>query len=274
MRVLGMTVACQDLYVHQGETRVGGNAVNFLTCCRRLGTDRCTFVGAVGDDEAGRAAALHLQAWGIDASHLYVLPGATASNRIHVGDDGERRFLPDSWRSGVYGDFRLAEEDWRFALEHDVWAMAAVDPNAPEALRRRTGRQTVVIDFLDTADLAGMERALSRVDLLFASGDEALAEGMSGLARRSGQLLVTTLGAGGSVAFHGGEVAREPALPVPAVVDTTGCGDAFQAAFTLAWLERAGLQQALRAGAWAAAEVIGRLGGCEPRDRHGDLTTR
>jgi fructoselysine 6-kinase len=261
MDVLGMTVACADVYENRCETRVGGNAVNYLTRCRRLGVARCSFVGAVGDDEAGRAVAHHLAREGIDGSHLRVLSGRTASNRIHVGADGERRFLPDSWESGVYGTFRLSEDDWSFALGHDLWTMASVDPSFAEMLRRRTPRQTVSVDFLDTGDLAGMERALERVDLVFASGDDGLADGMRALARRTGKLLVTTLGAGGSVTFQGEEVVRQPALAVAEVVDTTGCGDAFQAAFAVSWLERHRLRDALLAGARAAQEVIGRFGG-------------
>jgi fructoselysine 6-kinase len=261
MSVLAMTVACADVYVNQGCTCVGGNALNWLTRCRKLGVERCAFLGAVGDDEAGRAAARHLAGAGVDVSRLHVLPGRTASNRIHLGEDGERRFQPDSWESGVYGDFRLSEEDWRFAQGFDVWAMASVDPNFPALLERRTQGQTVAIDYLDTGDLAGMARALDRLDLVFASGDEQLAAGMRALARQSGKLLVTTLGPAGSVAFHGEAVLRQPALPVEKVVDTTGCGDAFQAAFTLSWVAARRLDRALAAGAAAAQDVLGRVGG-------------
>ena len=43
-------------------------------------------------------------------------------------------------------------------------------------------------------------------------------------------------------------------------VDTTGCGDAFQAAFTVAWAGGASIKEALRAGARRAAEVVRYLG--------------
>ncbi|HHT77616.1 MAG TPA: hypothetical protein GXZ67_07025, partial [Clostridiaceae bacterium] len=41
-----------------------------------------------------------------------------------------------------------------------------------------------------------------------------------------------TLGAKGSVAICNGETIVQEALPVQRVVDTTGCGDAFQSGFT------------------------------------------
>jgi ribokinase len=56
-----------------------------------------------------------------------------------------------------------------------------------------------------------------------AKGADATA---TGLARRLGRTLITTLGADGAVAVHDGALIRVPALPVTPV-DTTGAGDTF-----------------------------------------------
>jgi sugar/nucleoside kinase (ribokinase family) len=51
------------------------------------------------------------------------------------------------------------------------------------------------------------------------------------------------------------------AVPVEHVVDTTGCGDAYQAAFTVAWFKNKDIQAAMEAGSMAASDVLSHLGG-------------
>jgi sugar/nucleoside kinase (ribokinase family) len=72
--------------------------------------------------------------------------------------------------------------------------------------------------------------------------------------------LVVTMGSGGSLGFVRGEIYEQPALPAERVVDPTGCGDCFLAAFVLSWHRRADITEALRAGALEAARTIARLG--------------
>jgi len=80
------------------------------------------------------------------------------------------------------------------------------------------------------------------------------------LAAQCRTVLVLTLGAGGSVAFRGRERWRQPALPLARVVDTTGCGDAFQAAFLSCWLKSQDPAASLRAGAEAGRDCATHLG--------------
>jgi fructoselysine 6-kinase len=75
-------------------------------------------------------------------------------------------------------------------------------------------------------------------------------------------MLVITHGAEGSTALLNGHRYSEPAVAVPSEeqVDTTGCGDAFQAAFVVEYLRRRDIAAALRTGALRAAQVIRHLG--------------
>jgi len=66
---------------------------------------------------------------------------------------------------------------------------------------------------------AGMARALDRLDLVFASGDEQLAAGMRTLARQSGKLLVTTPGPG-----RQRRVPRRGVAPPPGAAGREGRG--------------------------------------------------
>ena len=98
--------------------------------------------------------------------------------------------------------------------------------------------------------------------LIFVSGTSDTAERLACRSVDARALVVVTHGARGCTALESGRRVFEPAVPVPATeqVDTTGCGDAFQAAFTVAWAGGASIKEALRAGARRAAEVVRYLG--------------
>jgi sugar/nucleoside kinase (ribokinase family) len=55
--------------------------------------------------------------------------------------------------------------------------------------------------------------------------------------------------------------ARHAAVPAVPVVDATGAGDVFDAAFLDAWIDGVPLEDALYAGAAAGAAAVGRIGG-------------
>ena len=52
----------------------------------------------------------------------------------------------------------------------------------------------------------------------------------------------------------------QPAVDVKKIVDTTGCGDAFQAAFTVSYFKDGDIRKALKAAAQQAAKVIQHYG--------------
>ena len=105
------------------------------------------------------------------------------------------------------------------------------------------------------------------VDILFCNEGEAAAmmQGMDldaateALAARV-PLLVVTHGEKGAVAVSGGRRYSVPAERVDRVVDTTGAGDLFAAGFLAGQVEGRGIEDSLRMGAIAAAEVITHYG--------------
>ena len=74
-----------------------------------------------------------------------------------------------------------------------------------------------------------------------------------------GQLLVTN-GVHGSWALTAQGILHQPAFKVN-VVDTTGCGDAYHAAYASALLDSLALPQRMEFAAWVAAQVALKLGG-------------
>lgn len=261
MKVVAMTVCTVDGYPDQGIERVGGNSLNYATQCRRSGVEHVSLVGGVGEDENGTIVLGHLRGEGIDVSHVHRQEGTTATNKLYITEAGERFEKPGSWSGGVYETFRLSDDDWDFVNRHDVVAMPCLDPNFAQALERVNGNRRFVVDFMHTRDFTTVPANADRIDIAFFADDREIAPHLEQVARESGVLTVLTMGAEGSLALLDGESYYQPALPVERVVDTTGCGDAYQAAFTVSWLEDRDVQRAMRAGAEAGSLVLAHFGG-------------
>jgi sugar/nucleoside kinase (ribokinase family) len=106
-----------------------------------------------------------------------------------------------------------------------------------------------------------------RVDILFANQAEveALArvahlESAVAAVKDKVEILVVTRSEDGALATRGSERADVPAEPIEKLVDTTGAGDLFAAGFLLGTAHGKSLEQSLRLGAIAAAEVIQHYG--------------
>lgn len=260
MKITALTSCCVDLYPDLDKVYVGGNSLNFATQCKHSGIDDVSIVGAVGKDNSGELILQHLDACGIERSHLHGVDEPTASNRIFINRNGDRYFKEDSWNGGAFDTFRLFEKDWELLEERDIIAMPAGDPNLQQLLERRR-EQLVVIDFLDYFKLDYIEKLIESIDISFISAGEEMLDDLNQLSTKAGKLVVATLGSKGSVAFHNNTAHFQEALAVDEIIDTTGCGDAFQAAFAIAWYKTGNIPESLRDGALAAKKVLGFMGG-------------
>jgi sugar/nucleoside kinase (ribokinase family) len=261
MKIVAMTVCTVDGYPDQGVECVGGNSLNFATQCRRSGVEHVSLVGGVGTDDYGTVVLDHLRGEGIDISHVHRQEGATATNKLYVTEDGERFQVLDSWRGGVYETFRLSDDDWDFVNRHDIVATTCVDPNFAQALKRVDAGRGFVVDFMHIRDYDAMVTNAGRISIIFMNGDREIVARVKPTAEQGPALIVVTMDAAGSIALQGEETFFQPALPVAHVVDTTGCGDAYQAAFTVSWFRAGDVQRAMAAGAGAASRVLTHFGG-------------
>ncbi len=271
MSIVAVGECTRDRYAALGVERVGGISLNFAVHARGCGAPNVALVTCAGTDGWGPAVRSALARSGVDSSHVHTREGDTASQLIELDAGGERRFPPGGYNPGVLAAFALDRSDLAFIGEHDVVAAPYFRQIAhlfrPAMQAARPGAKRVV-DLLDGedlgSDLAGIDAVLDIVDLAFISGGENAVECLASrsLRARARALIVVTHGAGGCSALVAGRRLFEPAGPVPAdeQVDTTGCGDAFQAAFTVAWNAGAPIPDALRAGAQRAAEVVRYLG--------------
>jgi 2-dehydro-3-deoxygluconokinase len=270
------------------ERHIAGAESNVAVGIVRLG-HRAAFIGRVGADGLGTAAVRRLRGEGVDVSGVRVDDGAATGLLVR-----ERRVLGPSevvyHRAGSAGS-RLAPEDVNAArgtIEGARWLHVtgitlAISATAADAVRRavalaRAAGLTVSLDvnlrrkLWSDEDAAPILREVARdVDVLLASVDEAavvagtagddperLADAILGLGP---SIAVLKLGAGGALALErGGPFVRRPAIPVTAVVDPVGAGDAFSAGFIITRLEGGDLARALDVANACGAAAVSAVG--------------
>lgn len=255
----------------------GGSAANTLAGLAALGRS-CGFIGQVASDQLGAVFTHDIRALGIRYDTPARAEPPTARCLVLVTPDAQRTmntYLGASqFLSAQAIDLELIRSARILYLEGYLW-----DPEEPRAAMRaaisaaREAGREVAFTLSDTfvierhrADFLSLLDA-GDIDILFSNENEicALAElddfeqALAAIAPRV-KLLVSTRSEKGAVALRGGDRASVPAAPVSEVIDTTGAGDLFAAGFLAAYGEGKGLEDALRLGALAAAEVISHYG--------------
>ena len=269
------------LYDHMGPAREisGGSAANSVAGIAMLG-GRAGFVGQVADDQLGAVFAHDIRATGVE----FTTPARSGSNvptarcLILVTPDAQRTMNTFLGAAQYLPAAALDEEQVRRAdilyLEGYLW-----DPAEPRAAMERAiaiskaAGNRVAFTLSDAFCIERHRDSFNdlidsgRIDILFANEVEIMSltqeadfeTALQKLASRL-PLLVVTRGEHGAIAIEQGERAQVRAEPVEKVVDTTGAGDLFAAGFLAGVSQGRPLQESLRLGAIAAAEVISHYG--------------
>lgn len=256
-----------DHYLPSNEMRVGGITANFARHARSEFSvgDEVHIVSCVGRDEAAALILSSLATSGINC-HIESLPGATPVQTIEIKPDGERDFV--RYDEGVLRSFSFGADERKLIATSDV-LMAPVYLQIvdlfDDLMDIKTHGLTAIdfADFLQHPDFGLLERYLDRIDIGFfglSGNDTDTIAHIGELAARHGKLFVVTLGADGSRAYHGNEQIDCSAVPVERVVDTTGAGDAYAAAFLASYCHGASVDEGMKNGAALASNVVGNFG--------------
>ena len=279
MRVLDAAEATR-LYEQMGPAREtsGGSAANTVAGIAALG-GRAGFVGQVADDQLGEVFVHDIRAHGVE----FETPpgnGAVPTGRclILVTPDAQRTMNTFPGAAHTLSETALDEAQIRDAailyLEAYLWRAEGPRAAMRKALSmaRAAGRK-VAFTLSDIA-LISLYREhyvemieAGQIDVLISNEAEikALAgiddheAAIAGVAPNVPLLLVTR-SEKGAIAIERGRRVEVPAAPVDAVVDTTGAGDLFAAGFLLGVARERPIEESLRMGAIAAAEVISHFG--------------
>ena len=222
----------------------GGKGANQALAARRLGAD-VTLIASVGQDSAADEALTLLREGGVDLSRCQ--PHATEPTGvalISVAPSGENHIVVAPGANATLTVDELPDAD---AL---ICQLEVPGDTVANIARRFEGFFCANLAPAKEIDVA----VLSRADLVVVNETEAAWYGDS--LRACGGMIATTHGAGVAELRKDGEVLATARPPAVEAVDTTGAGDTFTAALTVALVEgmspRGALEFACAAGACAA----------------------
>jgi sugar/nucleoside kinase (ribokinase family) len=236
-----------------------------------------TFVSRVAAADLDASAA-YFKSRGVDA-RLIGDPDLPSGVLISIVDtDGERSFLTDRG-----ANLNLSVEDVPFSMLDGVSLMVASGysfftekPRAAVTRLLKEARDRKIATAVDPASVGFLREVGPETFLkwtqgtgtIFANLDEALELTgsvdlnlqMQTLGRFYDRVVIKRGVAGAAVGSRKGVALSMPA-PMSDVVDTTGAGDAFAAAFLATELKGGSLEACLRAGIAAGSEAVGTIGG-------------
>lgn len=275
-----------DRLPHRGETidgatfsaTPGGKGSNQAIGAARLGAE-VALLTVVGDDDFGRSARELWRGEGVDASAVLTLPGATMVGIILVEPDGENRIALaggtlDSFAPAHVAGFadQIAAADMmlvcnevpadtvvaalRLAREHGVPTLYNPAPAREVPADARPCIDYLTPNFGEARLLAGLAGTAAADQPTAHEADEIL----TALRRRYDATIVLTAGDAGAWVDDPRTGTRTHVPPVvpPEIVDTTGAGDAFNAAIAVALCRGDDPVTAARYGAAAGAFTVSR----------------
>jgi sulfofructose kinase len=245
----------------------GGTVANFACAASQLGL-QVTSLSNLGDDSNGKIILDSFKRFGVDTSLIQVRENQDSHFAVIMLDEtGEKSliFVP------------AFEEQYSLELAKSVMSDVQYLYAMPRAEKlyglladiAHSHAAEVMIDIEPTvcADRTHMKRLLKLTDIacfnyegfLSATGKLLTKQSMSELLDLGPHTIVVTKGKDGVIAVTREEYAEVSAFSVP-VVDTTGAGDTFNAAFLTATLNKKNLRDRLLFASAAAAISITEIG--------------
>jgi sugar/nucleoside kinase (ribokinase family) len=239
-------------FIDEIRLTVAGTAGGTVVDLAKLGLN-CLAVGAVGDDEKADFVLATLQRFGVDVAQMQRLKGVpTSSTILNIRRNGDR---PALHARGASDHFEIADSALDAVLAPPIIHLGGTgllakldgEPSRKLLAEAKARGRITTFDLLGANDgtLDLISPLFPHIDYFMPSIEEA--KQISGAAdvegaghffiERGVKHCVFTLGGDGVCFLDAtGAVLRQPAFQIE-VVDTTGCGDAFDAGFiTAKWM--------------------------------------
>ena len=255
-----------DHYIAENKYLPGGISYNVAMHAKDQfpSSDIIQLVSVLGNDDIATQLRLNLDQKGVE-QHIDILPGQSPVQDIHL-DNGICRF--GNYRVGVLDNYRLSKGARSIIQNSDLLIVPWFDQITAffESVMCTPSDGLRVVDFADIGENKNIERIkawLPKFDIAFfglVPTNEGFISEIAKLAGTHNKLMIVTLAAYGSIAFDGAASYKCAARPVSTVVDTTGAGDSFAAAFLAEYCHSRDIQSAMHNGADLAAQTVSRLG--------------
>lgn len=255
----------------------GGSVANTIAGFAILGGS-ASYIGRVRNDQLGEIFVHDMRSLGVDVRTLPVADGApTARSHILIDPDGQRTMQTYLGACTELGVADVTEETVGtpkvILLEGYVWDIPEGPALAAEAIRiAKQNGSAVALSLSDSYCVERHRDAFAKVvrddvDMVFADDDEVMAlyevdkfEDVLSAIDGSDKLFVMTRSEKGSVIVAGATKIVQEANAIEQLIDTTGAGDAYAAAFLYGWANDKSLDECARLGTHVATSVIQQLG--------------
>jgi sugar/nucleoside kinase (ribokinase family) len=253
------------------EMTAGGSASNTMAALGKIGME-VGFIGKVGFDSYGKFYMNDMKCAGV-TSHIIQKPSPSGTATVLITPDRERTFATYLGVSAELSVEDLSEYTFRKYDYFYVEGYMVQNPVLIEKAMRmaKSLGMKIVIDMASYNVVEAHKEFFwelidKYVDIVFANKEEAkaltgLEDPEAALRMIAGKtnIAVVKLGADGSMAMQGNQVAPMVAMPVQ-VVDTTAAGDYYAAGFLYGLSQKGSLEYCAMLGSAMSAFIIRVIG--------------
>ncbi|XP_078446228.1 pfkB-like carbohydrate kinase family protein isoform X2 [Wolffia australiana] len=259
----------ETISARTGQTLAGGKGANQACCGGRL--DHPTYlVGRIGTDPHGRLIEEALVKGGVLVDHLERVSAAPTGHAVVMlmpGGDNSIIIVGGAnmsgWPQRLPGaDLAMVEKAGVLLLQREIpdWVniQAAKGAGVPVILDAGGMEGPIPAELLNLVDIfSPNETELARLTELPTETFEQISQAVGKCHEMGVKNILVKLGSNGSALFvEGEEPIKQPIIKASRIVDTTGAGDTFTAAFGVALVEAKPMQECLRFAAAAASLCV------------------
>lgn len=255
-----------------GQTLAGGKGANQAACGGKLSYPTY-FLGQVGEDAHGKLITEALENGGVRLNYLSTVAAAPTGHAVvMLQSDGQNSIIIVGGANMNCWPETLSEEELEVVKNAGIVLLQREIPDSVNIQVAKTARNAGVPVILDAGGmdaplpqgllncvdiLSPNESELSRLTVMPTESFEQITEAVVLCHKMGIKQVLVKLGAKGSALFVEGEdPIKQPAISAARVIDTTGAGDTFTAAFAVALVEGKPRKECLKFAAAAASLCV------------------
>ena len=272
-------VHAHEIYAMMGPATEmsGGSVANTIAGFAILG-GTASYIGRVKNDQLGEVFILDMRSLCVDVRITPAIDGApTARSHILIEPNGQRTMQTYLGACTELGVSDITKETVStpnvILIEGYIWDIKEGPALVAKAIRiAKQNGSKVALSLSDSYCVERHRNAFARViqddvTIVFANEDEMMAlyevdefDNVLAAIGRFDNLFVMTRAEKGSVIVKGNTKIVQDAMVVKKIIDTTGAGDAYTAAFLYGWICGKTLDECARLGTHIATSVIQQIG--------------
>lgn len=242
IRMVGVGDNVVDCNYTTGIMYPGGNSLNFAVFGKQVGCDTA-YAGVLGNDREARIIMNALEEQKIDISRCVTVEGETGRCGIHLinGD----RIIKEENDAGVVKShpLQITNDLLEYIKSFDIAHSSCFSHIEDQLHVIKEAGVPVLYDFSDGWDEERIDEICPNIDIAFFSGKNLPDGKLKELLKRAVDIhgcmmAVTTIGLRGAIVYNGRKFYTKLPYDISGkVIDTTGAGDSWIAAFISTYLE-------------------------------------